>query len=275
MRTRTSSGGARPANEELTNPDVFLKDLSCACVPCVETLAVTSGALVVSNAVCGRNWDVDDTAPWRRGHSCAGRLGAGAAGGHRVHRAHEGGMVRASSTGSSNASRPPKASLIPAAWPRGSCRPAGMRRSTRQWNVQFATSTPRETQPRRRSSAPLPMETNRFREMAREIAIRAMTDGDLRSVLVRLEQGIVYLLVFPGKHEDRRTLRRYPSLEKGWPAHAASDPRGRRCRQRTDGRLALFPRPGRPRRHAAGRIRGRRRVAGSPAEMAEPSATAH
>jgi hypothetical protein len=61
-----------------------------------------------------------------------------------------------------------------------------------------------------------------FREMAREIAIRAMTDGDLRSALVRLEQGIVYLLVFPGRHEDRRTLRRYPSLEKGWPAHAAS-----------------------------------------------------
>ncbi len=58
--------------------------------------------------------------------------------------------------------------------------------------------------------------------MAREIAIRAMTDGDFRSALVRLEQGIVYLLVFPGKHEDRRTLRRYPSLEKGWPAHAAS-----------------------------------------------------
>ena len=96
-----------------------------------------------------------------------------------------------------------------------------------------------------------------FREMAREIAIRAMTDGDLRSALVRLEQGIVYLLVFPGRHEDRRTLRRYPSLEKGWPAHAASV-RLRRCRQRTDGRFALFPGPGRPRRHTAGRIRGGR-----------------
>ncbi len=43
----------------------------------------------------------------------------------------------------------------------GSCRPAGMRRSARRWNARFATSTPRATQPRRRSSAPLPIETNR------------------------------------------------------------------------------------------------------------------
>jgi hypothetical protein len=60
-----------------------------------------------------------------------------------------------------------------------------------------------------------------FSELAREIALQAMTDGDLRSALVRLDQGLVYLLMFPGRHEDRRALRRYPSLERGWPAHAA------------------------------------------------------
>jgi hypothetical protein len=61
-----------------------------------------------------------------------------------------------------------------------------------------------------------------FPEMTREIASRAMTEGDLQSALVRLEQGLVYFLVFPGRHDDRRTLRRFPSLADGWPAHAAN-----------------------------------------------------
>jgi hypothetical protein len=61
-----------------------------------------------------------------------------------------------------------------------------------------------------------------FPELTRELASRAMTEGDLQSALVRLEQGLVYFLVFPGRHDDRRTLRRFPSLADGWPEHAAN-----------------------------------------------------
>jgi hypothetical protein len=61
-----------------------------------------------------------------------------------------------------------------------------------------------------------------FPEMVRDIASRAMTPGELESALVRLEQGLVYVLVLPGRYEDRRTLKRYPSLADGWPEHAAS-----------------------------------------------------
>jgi hypothetical protein len=61
-----------------------------------------------------------------------------------------------------------------------------------------------------------------FPELTRELASRAMTEGDLQSALVRLEQGLIYFLIFPGRHEDRRTLRRFPSLADGWPEHAAN-----------------------------------------------------
>jgi hypothetical protein len=62
----------------------------------------------------------------------------------------------------------------------------------------------------------------KFPDLVREIASRAMTRGELESALVRLEQGPVYILVLPGRHEDRRTLKRYQSLADGWPAHAAA-----------------------------------------------------
>jgi hypothetical protein len=65
-------------------------------------------------------------------------------------------------------------------------------------------------------------QSDELSELTREIASRAMTDGDLQSALVRLEQGLLYLLVFPGRHDDRRTLRRFPSLADGWPEHAAN-----------------------------------------------------
>lgn len=57
--------------------------------------------------------------------------------------------------------------------------------------------------------------------LVKERASQAMTQGDLRSVLVRLEKALVYFLVFPGRHEDRRTLRCHRALADGWPAHAA------------------------------------------------------
>jgi hypothetical protein len=53
-------------------------------------------------------------------------------------------------------------------------------------------------------------------------SLRAMTEGDLQSALVRLDNALVYFLVFPGRPEDRRTLRRHPAIADGWPAHAAS-----------------------------------------------------
>jgi hypothetical protein len=58
--------------------------------------------------------------------------------------------------------------------------------------------------------------------IAKEVALRAMTEGNLQSALVRLDSALVYFLMFPGRHEDRRTLRRYPTIADGWPAHAAS-----------------------------------------------------
>jgi hypothetical protein len=47
-----------------------------------------------------------------------------------------------------------------------------------------------------------------------------MAEGEIRSVLVRLKDVLVYVLVFPGRHDDRRTRRRSESLARGWPAHA-------------------------------------------------------
>jgi hypothetical protein len=56
--------------------------------------------------------------------------------------------------------------------------------------------------------------------LVQEIALAALTDGELRSGLVRLEGLLVYVLVFPGQHDDRRTFRGDQSLAHGWPAHA-------------------------------------------------------
>jgi hypothetical protein len=54
------------------------------------------------------------------------------------------------------------------------------------------------------------------------VARRAMTSGDLESALVRIDRAIVYLLVFPGRHDDRRRFRGYQAFARGWPAHASA-----------------------------------------------------
>jgi hypothetical protein len=56
--------------------------------------------------------------------------------------------------------------------------------------------------------------------MVREVALRAMTEGESRSALVRLDEAIVYVMVFPGRHDDKRTFRRSEGLAQGWPQHA-------------------------------------------------------
>jgi hypothetical protein len=63
-------------------------------------------------------------------------------------------------------------------------------------------------------------DAERLSPLVREIALRAMTEGEIQSSLVRLEELLVYVLVFPGRHDDRRTFRRSESLAQGWPAHA-------------------------------------------------------
>jgi hypothetical protein len=54
------------------------------------------------------------------------------------------------------------------------------------------------------------------------VAARAVTGGELRSALVRLDEALGYVLVFPGRRGDPRTIRRYQALSDGWPAHAAA-----------------------------------------------------
>jgi hypothetical protein len=61
-----------------------------------------------------------------------------------------------------------------------------------------------------------------LRAVIDDVARRAMTGGDLQSCMVRLPRTIVYVLVFPVRHEDRRAFRRYAALSEGWPAHAAA-----------------------------------------------------
>ena len=63
---------------------------------------------------------------------------------------------------------------------------------------------------------------DRIDPLLREVAARAMAGGELRSALLRLDEALAYLLVFPGRPEDPRTFRRYPALSDGWPAHAAA-----------------------------------------------------
>jgi hypothetical protein len=60
----------------------------------------------------------------------------------------------------------------------------------------------------------------RLAPVVEETALCAMTEGELRSALLRLEELLVYVLVFPGRHDDRRTFRRSESLAHGWPAHS-------------------------------------------------------
>jgi hypothetical protein len=62
----------------------------------------------------------------------------------------------------------------------------------------------------------------RLQPVVDTVALRAMSCGDLQSALVRIDNAIVYVLVFPGRHEDRRTFRRYEAFSDGWPAHAAA-----------------------------------------------------
>jgi hypothetical protein len=62
----------------------------------------------------------------------------------------------------------------------------------------------------------------RLRPIVDEVAKRAMTSGDLESALVRIDRAIVYVLVFPGRHDDRRRTRGYEALSQGWPAHASA-----------------------------------------------------
>jgi hypothetical protein len=59
-------------------------------------------------------------------------------------------------------------------------------------------------------------------QLVKDLAMRAMAAGELRSALVRVDGGLIYALVFPGKHEDRRTFRRYDALADGWAAHATA-----------------------------------------------------
>jgi hypothetical protein len=58
--------------------------------------------------------------------------------------------------------------------------------------------------------------------LVREVALRAMTTGELQSIVIGLDGVTVYALAFPGRHEDRRSFRRHQSLSEGWPAHAAA-----------------------------------------------------
>ncbi len=64
--------------------------------------------------------------------------------------------------------------------------------------------------------------TERLAPVVQEVALGAMTEGELRSALVRLDEALVYVLVFPGRHEDKRTLRRSDAFAEGWQAHAAA-----------------------------------------------------
>ncbi len=54
------------------------------------------------------------------------------------------------------------------------------------------------------------------------VALRAMARGELQSAVVRIDKAIVYVLVFPGRHDDRRVFRRFEPLSEGLPAHAAA-----------------------------------------------------
>ena len=61
-----------------------------------------------------------------------------------------------------------------------------------------------------------------LRPLVDSVALDAMTSGDLRSALVRIDKVIVYVLVFPGRHDDRRAFRRYEAFSEGWLAHTAA-----------------------------------------------------
>jgi hypothetical protein len=57
--------------------------------------------------------------------------------------------------------------------------------------------------------------------LVREAALRALTGGDLGSVLLRTDSGLlVYALAIPARADDPRALNRCPAFADGWARHA-------------------------------------------------------
>ncbi len=55
--------------------------------------------------------------------------------------------------------------------------------------------------------------------ISREVAIRALQNGSVQSVLTRVEGRMVYLVAFPGRHEHSELYRRYEPFVDGWEEH--------------------------------------------------------
>lgn len=56
---------------------------------------------------------------------------------------------------------------------------------------------------------------------AKTLIIDAVDNGEVRSMLVHAPDLSIYVLVFPARHDQPATLRRYAALEHGWADHVA------------------------------------------------------
>jgi hypothetical protein len=52
-----------------------------------------------------------------------------------------------------------------------------------------------------------------------DLALEVLETGELHSVLVKIDNVVVYILFFPGLHDQPSLLKRYKSFSKGWVSH--------------------------------------------------------
>jgi hypothetical protein len=76
--------------------------------------------------------------------------------------------------------------------------------------------------------------------LIRPVALQAVSSGELSSVVVRVDPGLlVYALAVPGRADDPRAIRRCSSLADGWKAHAQKVRRAASTPEQTPALLGL------------------------------------
>ena len=120
----------------------------------------------------------------------------------------------------------------PVEGPKTLSRPSRLARrlASEQWNTVFREALAQsghDSEARGNSAATAAMaavgrNAERLAPVVQEVALGAMTEGEVHSALMRLDEALVYVLAFPGRHEDKRTFRRSEAFSEGWQAHAAA-----------------------------------------------------
>ena len=81
---------------------------------------------------------------------------------------------------------------------------------------------------------------DRLATLTRQAAARAVQTGSLQSVLLKVQEQLVYVLVFPARHEHSGLFRRYEPFMDGWVDHVARLRRELGDKERQESLLCLL-----------------------------------